>query len=265
MEKNFHYKARDSEGLVSEGTIEAENKEYVVRRLKERGYYISNIEEVEEESELNFELNLFNSVSLEDLVLFSRQFATMIKSGVSLVRALNILAQQVRNKNLQAAIQNIQDKVQSGNSLSEAMSEEDVFPQLFISMIAAGETGGIMDEVLEEMADHFERENELKQQVTSAMAYPAVITLVAVSVVIFLITVVLPNFVGIFSGLDTKLPLPTRILLKVSALMSSYWYLLIGGIVAVIASIYFYYQTEGGKERIDRLLLKLPLVWALIT
>ena len=265
MEKNFHYKARDSEGLVSEGTIEAENKEYVVRRLKERGYYISNIEEVEEESELNFELNLFNSVSLEDLVLFSRQFATMIKSGVSLVRALNILAQQVRNKNLQAAIQNIQDKVQSGNSLSEAMSEEDVFPQLFISMIAAGETGGIMDEVLEEMADHFERENELKQQVTSAMAYPAVITLVAVSVVIFLITVVLPNFVGIFSGLDTKLPLPTRILLKVSALMSSYWYLLIGGIVAVIASIYFYYQTEGGKERIDRLLLKLPLVGDLIT
>ena len=266
MEKNFHYKARDQQGVVSEGTIEAESKEYVVQRLKKQGYYISNVEEVEERSEISFSFNFFQGVGLKDLVLFSRQFATMIKSGVSLVRSLTILARQVGNTTLQETIEKVQEDVESGSSLSEAMAEHrDVFPQLFISMIAAGETGGVMDEVLEEMADHFERENDLKQQVTSAMAYPAVITLVAVSVVFFLITVVLPSFVGIFSGLDTKLPLPTRVLLQVSDIMSNYWYLLFGGVVAVIGSIYFYYQTEAGKKQIDWLLLKTPLIGDLIT
>nr|WP_275579402.1 type II secretion system F family protein [Halanaerobacter jeridensis] len=234
--------------------------------MKKQGYYISNVEEVEERSEISFSFNFFQGVGLKDLVLFSRQFATMIKSGVSLVRSLTILARQVGNTTLQETIEKVQEDVESGSSLSEAMAEHrDVFPQLFISMIAAGETGGVMDEVLEEMADHFERENDLKQQVTSAMAYPAVITLVAVSVVFFLITVVLPSFVGIFSGLDTKLPLPTRVLLQVSDIMSNYWYLLFGGVVAVIASIYFYYQTEAGKKQIDWLLLKTPLIGDLIT
>ena len=266
MERSFHYKARDQEGVVSEGTIEAENKEYVVQRLKEQGYYISNIEEVEERAEVSFNLDLFQGVGLKDLVLFSRQFATMIKSGVSLVRSLTILARQVDNAKLQETIEDIQGEVERGSSLSEAMAEhKDVFSQLFISMIAAGETGGVMDEVLEEMADHFERENDLKQQVTSAMAYPAVITLVAIVVVFFLIVVVLPSFVGIFAGLDTQLPLPTRILLQVSDIMSNYWYLLIGGLVAFFGGIYFYYQTEDGKKQIDWLLLKTPLIGDLIT
>ena len=266
VEKNFHYKARDQQGVVSEGTIEAESKEYVVQRLKKQGYYISNVEEVEERSEISFSFNFFQGVGLKDLVLFSRQFATMIKSGVSLVRSLTILARQVGNTTLQETIEKVQEDVESGSSLSEAMAEHrDVFPQLFISMIAAGETGGVMDEVLEEMADHFERENDLKQQVTSAMAYPAVITLVAIVVVFFLIVVVLPSFVGIFAGLDTQLPLPTRILLQVSDIMSNYWYLLIGGLVAFFGGIYFYYQTEDGKKQIDWLLLKTPLIGDLIT
>ena len=266
MEKRFHYKARDQEGIVSEGTIESENKEYVIRRLKEQGYYISNIEEVEERTGISLDLSFLKGVGLKDLVLFSRQFATMIKSGVSLVRTLTILAQQVSNSKLKEAIQDIQSEVESGSSLSEAMAEQDdVFPQLFISMVAAGETGGVLDEVLEEMADHFERENQLKQQVTSALAYPSVITVVAVVVVFFLIAVVLPNFVGIFSGLGTQLPLPTRLLLKVSNFLSNYWYLLIAAIAAVIAVIYFYYQTDNGKRQIDWLLLKVPLVGDLIT
>ncbi|WP_245526681.1 type II secretion system F family protein [Acetohalobium arabaticum] len=237
----------------------------MIDRLRNRGYYITSIEEEQESSSLGDKLKQFKKVKLKDLALFCRQFATMIDAGVSLVRALDILGDQTGNPKLREAIRSVQEHVEGGVSLSNALEEEDhVFPRLFISMVEAGETGGILDEVLLEMADHFEKENEMKQQITSALAYPAVITLVAVGVVVFLVTVILPTFVDIFAGMNIQLPLPTRILLTTSNLISSYWYLFVGAVLVVISFSYYYYQTDRGKRQIDWLLLKLPLFGDLI-
>ncbi|GAB6100348.1 type II secretion system F family protein [Halanaerocella petrolearia] len=184
----------------------------------------------------------------------------MINSGLSLVRTLNILSEQVVASKLKDSIIAIRERVESGMTLSEAMIKEDkVFPKLFITMVEAGETGGILDGVLEELAQYFEKENDLKQKITSALVYPIVITLVALGVVFFLITVVLPTFVDVFSSMDIELPLLTRLLLYGSSLVSSYWYLFILVLVVIIVSIYYYYQTDQGKRKIDGILLKLPL------
>ncbi|ADL13277.1 Type II secretion system F domain protein [Acetohalobium arabaticum DSM 5501] len=265
MTKVFRYKVRDENGEQLEGALEAESREIVIDRLRNRGYYITSIEEEQESSSLGDKLKQFKKVKLKDLALFCRQFATMIDAGVSLVRALDILGDQTGNPKLREAIRSVQEHVEGGVSLSNALEEEDhVFPRLFISMVEAGETGGILDEVLLEMADHFEKENEMKQQITSALAYPAVITLVAVGVVVFLVTVILPTFVDIFAGMNIQLPLPTRILLTTSNLISSYWYLFVGAVLVVISFSYYYYQTDRGKRQIDWLLLKLPLFGDLI-
>ena len=191
----------------------------------------------------------------------------MINSGLSLVRSLEILAQQTSNPKLQEAIISVQENVESGMSLSKSLKQEDdVFPKLFISMVEAGETGGLLGESLEEMADHFESENDLKQKVTSALAYPAVITLVAVSVVVFLVVGILPTFVNMFSDMNVTLPLPTKILLNVSNFLSGTGGLVVlGVIILAIFALYRYYKTEPGKRIIDKMLLNTPIVGDLIT
>ncbi|WP_459844355.1 type II secretion system F family protein [Halanaerocella petrolearia] len=240
--------------------MEAESKKIAVNQLREQGYYITSIEEETSNFDFNFEFLTWKKASVEELALFSRQFATMINSGLSLVRTLNILSEQVVASKLKDSIIAIRERVESGMTLSEAMIKEDkVFPKLFITMVEAGETGGILDGVLEELAQYFEKENDLKQKITSALVYPIVITLVALGVVFFLITVVLPTFVDVFSSMDIELPLLTRLLLYGSSLVSSYWYLFILVLVVIIVSIYYYYQTDQGKRKIDGILLKLPL------
>ncbi|KXS45970.1 MAG: type IV pilus assembly protein PilC [Candidatus Frackibacter sp. T328-2] len=265
MAQIFHYKARDKDGDLLEGAIEAETRDIVVDRLKGKGYFVTSIEAEEESSDLGEQLKQLKKVKLQDLALFCRQFATMINSGLSLVRSLDILVEQTDHPKLKDAIMSVQENVESGMSLSKALEQEKkVFPQLFISMVEAGEAGGILDDVLLEMADHFENENDMKQKVISALAYPVVISLVAIGVVVFLVTVILPTFVDIFAGMDQQLPLPTRLLLGFSNLFSSYWYVVVGLVAVTAFGIYRYYQTDKGRRKIDWILLKTPLFGDLI-
>ncbi|GAB6137121.1 type II secretion system F family protein [Halanaerobaculum tunisiense] len=185
----------------------------------------------------------------------------MINSGLSLVRSLSILEEQTSNSKLQSAISSIREEVEKGKSLSEALEEyDDIFPRLFISMVKAGEAGGILDNTLEEMADHFEREREIQQKVTSALVYPAVISLLSINVVFFLVTFILPTFVEMFKDFSIKLPLTTRVLLKLSQFMNNYWYLVLALIVILVLLIKYYYQTGQGRRKIDGLLLKVPII-----
>ncbi len=265
MAQIFHYKARDKDGDLLEGAIEAETRDIVVDRLKGKGYFVTSIEAEEESSDLGEQLKQLKKVKLQDLALFCRQFATMINSGLSLVGSLDILVEQTDHPKLKDAIMSVQENVESGMSLSKALEQEKkVFPQLFISMVEAGEAGGILDDVLLEMADHFENENDMKQKVISALAYPVVISLVAIGVVVFLVTVILPTFVDIFAGMDQQLPLPTRLLLGFSNLFSSYWYVVVGLVAVTAFGIYRYYQTDKGRRKIDWILLKTPLFGDLI-
>ncbi|MCK8827966.1 type II secretion system F family protein [Natroniella acetigena] len=235
-------------------------------RLRNRGYYITSVEEIEiGGGGLRERLHQFQKVNLKDLSFFCRQFATMIDSGLTLVRSLNILAGQASKHKLREAINSVRENVEGGMALSEALAEEDqIFPQHFISMMEAGEVGGVLDETLNEMADHFERENELNQKITSALAYPVVIMLVAMGVVAFLVGVVLPTFVDMFAGMDVDLPLPTRILMMLTGFITNYWYLILLVAVAGVFALYRYYQSEDGRRRIDALLLKTPLLGDLL-
>ncbi|WP_018247721.1 type II secretion system F family protein [Orenia marismortui] len=263
----FLYKARDSQGSLTEGLIEAENEEIVARRLRDRGFYITSIEKEEQEKKSsNIKLPFLNRVKLSDLALFCRQFSTMINSGLSLVKSLDILTEQTENSKLREAVGNIKEKVEGGMALSTAMKEEKkIFPKLLISMIEAAEIGGLLDSTLEEMADHFESENELSQKIKSAMAYPLIISVVAVGIVIFLIMGVLPTFVEMFENMGQQLPLITRALLGLSKFLTIHWYVVPLVIFAPIISIYLYYQRESGRKKIDAFKLKVPVFGKLLT
>jgi len=263
----FYYEVKNSQGEDLKGRVEAEDQKSAAVKLRDEGYYITNLELEEEKEGIGDFFKKFKTVGLGDLAVFCRQFATMINSGLSLVRSLEILAQQTTNPKLQEAVLAVQDNVESGMSLSKALKNQgDVFPKLFISMVEAGETGGLLGEVLEEMADHFESENDLKQQVTSALAYPVVIALVAIGVIAFLVVGILPTFVSMFADMDVTLPLPTKILLSVSNFLSGTGGLVVlGATILAIFGLYRYYKTESGKYKIDGFLLKLPVIGDLIT
>ncbi|MGM0370538.1 MAG: type II secretion system F family protein, partial [Bacillota bacterium] len=258
---------KNSQGEDLKGRVEAEDQKSAAVKLRDEGYYITNLELEEEKEGIGDFFKKFKTVGLGDLAVFCRQFATMINSGLSLVRSLEILAQQTENPKLQEAVLAVQDNVESGMSLSKALKNQgDVFPKLFISMVEAGETGGLLGEVLEEMADHFESENDLKQQVTSALAYPVVIALVAIGVIAFLVVGILPTFVSMFADMNVTLPLPTKILLSVSNFLSGTGGLVVlGAAILAIFGLYRYYKTESGQYKIDGFLLKLPVIGDLIT
>lgn len=189
----------------------------------------------------------------------------MINSGLSLVRTLGVLKEQTPNPKLKEAVSSIKEEVEKGTALSEALVEqEDIFSKLFISMVRVGETGGVLDNTLEEMANYFEREREIQQKVTSALVYPAVITLISVNVVVFLVTFILPTFVGMFAQFDVRLPLITRALLALSTFLGDYWYVVILAILISGLVARRYYQTTEGQRKVDALLLRIPVISNLI-
>ncbi|MFO7818816.1 MAG: type II secretion system F family protein [Halanaerobacter sp.] len=262
----FYYEARNRQGDKLKGEVHAESEKDAAAKLKKQGYYITNLKLNEKKEGIGKTLKKFKGVGLGDLAVFCRQFSTMINSGLSLVRSLEILTEQTGNYKLREAILSVKDNVESGMSLSNALQQEDIFPKLFISMVEAGETGGLLGESLEEMAEHFESENDLKQKVTSALAYPAVISLVAIGVVSFLVVGILPKFVSMFADMNVNLPLPTKLLLKTSNFLAGPGGLFVlGGSLLILFLLYRYYKTKRGKEQIDSLLLKVPLLGDLIT
>ncbi|WP_342662856.1 type II secretion system F family protein [Halobacteroides halobius] len=261
----FDYKARDQVGNLVDGVIEARNKDSAVDQLREQGYYLTRIEEKSERKNLGKIFKQWRRVKLKDLSIFCRQFATMINSGLSLVRTLGVLKEQTPNPKLKEAVSSIKEEVEKGTALSEALVEqEDIFSKLFISMVRVGETGGVLDNTLEEMANYFEREREIQQKVTSALVYPAVITLISVNVVVFLVTFILPTFVGMFAQFDVRLPLITRALLALSTFLGDYWYVVILAILISGLVARRYYQTTEGQRKVDALLLRIPVISNLI-
>ncbi|OCL28140.1 type II secretion system protein F [Orenia metallireducens] len=261
----FVYKARNTEGSSLEGLMDADNEQIVAKRLRDKGYYIISIKKYEDRN-IHINFKAFTRVTLKDLAVFCRQFSTMINAGISLVRSLDILLSQSTNLKLKETILSIKEKVEGGMALSKALEEEKkVFPRLFISMVAAGEAGGLLDESLEEVAAHLENENEMKQKVTSALVYPIIISIVSVFVVIFLTVGVLPTFVDMFAGMDMELPAITEFVLASSDFLSSYWWFVLAILGVGVGAIYSYYRIEQGRRNIDKLLLKVPLIGDLST
>ena len=217
MADSYAYQVRTKQGKVVAGKMEADGEAAVATRLRAQGLIpiqINKEARISAKTELHI---LPQKVKLKDLAIFSRQFATMINSGLSLLRALNILSEQTENPMLAMAITGVRDDVERGSSLSASMTKHPkVFTTLFVSMVRAGETGGQLDTVLMRVADNFEADYKLKQKVKSAMTYPVVVAGIAVMLVTIMLLFVVPTFAGMFTGLGGELPLPTKILLMLS-------------------------------------------------
>lgn len=260
----FKYNVRDKTGKVVNGKLEGESREAVATKLRQMGYIVLDLEE-DRIAQLN-KIQFGTSVKTKDVTIFARQFATMINAGLSLTKCLSILADQVESKELRDVISQLNKDVEAGQSLSEAMMKHPkIFPPLFYNMVKAGETGGVLDEVLLRVADLMEQDAQLKGRVKSAMMYPMVISILVVVVVIAMMVFVVPTFVDMFAGAGQQLPLPTRVLVAISNYTAS----IKGVITAIVLAILFvlfkqWTRTDSGRFIWDGIKLRMPVAGNII-
>ncbi len=257
----FEYKVRDKAGKIKTGKLEAETQAQVAAKLKTMGYAPVSIAQTGVGLQKEIKIPGFTpKVKLKDLAVFSRQFATMINSGLSLLRALNILTEQTENKELARVLREVRNEIETGNSLSAAMGKHpNVFPPLMVNMCKAGEVGGFLDTVLLQIASNYEAEVKLRGKVKAAMTYPVVVFVIAILAVVGMLLFIVPVFVGLFADFDSELPAPTRFLVFLSGLMKIVAPL---GFVAFLA-LFFSWPKLKRKDRVrnvlDPLKLKVPV------
>lgn len=256
---SYEYKAIRSGGDIIEGTITAKSKSEVMEMLRDKEYRPIKIEESKESQSVDV-FQAFARVKIKHIAIFCRQFYTMLHSGISIIQCLDILRQQFDNIKLRGIIGEIYDQVQKGSALSESMRmHKDVFPELLMNMIEAGEASGNLDVILLRMAEHYEKDTKLRRKISGAMIYPIVLASVMVVVVIGLITFVMPTFIGMFTGSGVELPLPTRILLAISDFLTTYWYIVIAILFVTIYLFRRSLKTDSGRFAFDNFKLKLPI------
>ncbi|WP_295346069.1 type II secretion system F family protein [uncultured Streptococcus sp.] len=239
--------------------VDAPNRTDAVNRIRLKGKPIS----VEEKVMGSKEITLFQSkkIKLKDISLFCKQMSVMLNSGIPLNNAVDILEQQTDAKNLKASLKVISKGLKEGNQLSKSLIEQNgLFPDLLIRMVQAGEKTGKLDEVLERMSEHYNKELKTSRQIRGAMIYPAVLAFLAVAATLVLLYVVIPNFSGIFEQSGVALPLPTRIVLAASNFVQSYWYILFGVVGLLVFLFLRYRSTEAGRYQLDHLKLWLPII-----
>ena len=261
MATAYAFKVRTKEGRVVEGTMDADGESAVANRLRAQGLIPIEIAKQKKDAR-KMELHIFpQKVKLKDVSLFARQFATMIGSGLSLLRTLNILAEQTEHTLLAKTIGQIRDDVERGSSLSGSMGKHPkVFSELFVAMVRAGETGGQLDTVLNRVADNFEADYKLRSKVKAAMTYPVVVAGIAVLLVTIMLLFVVPTFAEMFTGLGGTLPLPTAVLMKLSK--AAKWLvptMIVGAIVGRIAYKRGRAASADIRYRTDKLKLKIPI------
>lgn len=266
----FVYEARDQSGQLKKDTIEAQNVRMATQKLQEMRFTVINIKEKAasggQQDVLGF-LNQFRKVNDQALTVFSRQFATMINAGLAMVRCLDILSEQTEDKILQQTLIQVRRDVEGGATLSNALVKHpNVFSTLYVSMVKAGEMGGVLDEVLERLAGFLEKDYSLKKKVTSALTYPVVILVMAMGIVFFLVTYILPTFVTLFQGMNLTLPLPTKILMAVTIGARDIRIVgpAFGGLIAGSILFQRYISTPIGKRQWDLVKLNVP-VFGLLT
>ncbi|VAW09593.1 Type IV fimbrial assembly protein PilC [hydrothermal vent metagenome] len=264
MAATFAYKVRDKQGQIRTGKIEGQSQSLVVKSLREKGLTPISVEE-QKNSALQMEIKipgLSDRVKAKDVVLFSRQFATMVNSGLSLIRALAVLVDQTESSALALVIRNVRSDVEKGTSLSQAMEKHPkVFGELYVAMIKAGEVGGVLDETLERLADMLEANLNLRSKIKSAMAYPIVVGVLILFVTTAMIVFVVPIFADMYDemGGGAALPAPTLVLVALSNIMTSYWWALILGTVGSVVAFRKWKSTESGRYYWDTIKLKIPV------
>ncbi|MDJ0735830.1 MAG: type II secretion system F family protein [Nostocaceae cyanobacterium] len=261
-------RVRDSQGNSKSEKITAETLSEARTTLRQQGFVVQDLKESKGLSDFNFEKfqTSLVKVTVKDKAVFSRQFAALVNAGVAIVRSLGVLSEQCTNPKLKAALLEISNDVQNGVNLSDAMRKHpDCFDGLYVSMVQAGEVGGVLDEVLNRLAKLLEDVARLQNQIKSALSYPVVVGILATAIFVGMTVFLIPIFADIFKELGTELPGLTLFLLGVSEILRSWRALVvIGAFVAFNIAYQQYYKTEVGKQTIDRLSLKMPLFGDLI-
>ncbi|MCL6518594.1 MAG: type II secretion system F family protein [Armatimonadetes bacterium] len=256
----FAYTIRDATGTIRQGISEGESEAAVARSLQERGYTVMKVQRTKASKPKSAGMG-FGRVKLTDLAIFCRQFSTMIDAGVSLVRCLSVLAEQTQSPKLRRIIADIEAQVQGGETLSKAMSKyPNVFSNLFIGLVRAGEVGGALEESLQRLSTFLEKDLELRRKVKSAMTYPTIVVVVALIIVIGLVTFVLPKFMDLFKDLGVKeMPITTLMLMNFSHFLTTKWYIMLGCLLAFFAAFRLFVKTRVGRRIYDRIKLKAPV------
>lgn len=260
----FTWEAKTKTGASQKGVMEASNEAMVESQLKKYGFTSINVK-AEKSSGFSLFKGGGGSVNTKDLVVFTRQFATMIDSGLPLVQCLDILASQQENKSFKAALYNIKESVESGSTFADALAKHPkIFDQLYVNLIAAGEVGGILDTILNRLAAYIEKAMKLKKQVKGAMVYPATIISIAVVVIGVILVFVIPTFAKMFADFGGTLPTPTLIVISLSNFLQKYILVIIGACYGIKVLIGKYYATPVGRKTMDRMFLKMPVIGVLI-
>jgi type IV pilus assembly protein PilC len=261
MPDTFAYKVRDKSGQIVSGTIVADNEALVLQRLREQG--LTPLDVSKQGRGMNIELSQ-KKVKLKELAVFSRQFATMVNSGLPILRALSILADQTSNKTLAGALGAARLDVEQGASLSQALQKHPkIFNDLYISMVRSGETGGSLDDTLLSLAATLENEVRLRGKIKSAMTYPVAVVGLVVLIMTAMLLFVVPQFESIYSSLGGTLPLPTRVLLGLSKAFQTYWWMFLLLAIGTRFALRRYKKTERGREVLDGLKLRVPVFGSL--
>jgi type IV pilus assembly protein PilC len=250
----YAYTARTLGGELKNATMEAANRDEVVANLRRQKLVVVKVDEETKKK-------TGGKVKTRDIVIFTRQFSTMINSGLPLVQALDILSRQSENKALQDVTHQVVYDVESGHTVADALRRHPkAFTDLYVNMVAAGEAGGILDTILMRLATFLEKNDALVGKVKSAMIYPAVIMSVAFIAIVTLLIFVIPVFENMFASVNLALPLPTRIVIMLSSFLKHFWWAVGAGAWFTVFSLKRYYKTSNGQLNIDKLLLKVPVL-----
>ena len=260
----YTYKIKDRSGQIITGAMEADSETSVIINLQKKGYFPISVTAQKKKAGFGLSkkvsLRMFQRIRIKDIAIFTRQLSNLINSGMPLLKALNVLIRQTENKKLKAVIETFKNDVQGGSAFSDAMAKYPlVFPKLYVSMVRAGELGGILELVLARLSEFVEEEQALKNKIKSALVYPAVMVLVGAVTIFFLLTFVIPRFVMMFRNIGQTLPLPTQILISGSHFLRTYWWLYLPILLLSVFIFRQYIRREEGKMAFDRIKLKMPV------
>ncbi|QAS54043.1 type II secretion system F family protein [Halobacillus litoralis] len=260
----YTYQGRNPLGKTQKGRLRANSRKEAVSTLKEKGITISDIKELD--SIFLKDIQIGKPVKPKDFVIYLRQFATLIRAGISLLETTRILAKQSSSRAMSEALQDIGEQLESGRSFSDAASSHPkIFTNLFINMVRAGEVGGNLEEILERLAAYYEKQFDTRQKIISALTYPLVVGIIAIGIVIFLLTFVVPRFASMFDSLGGELPLITQMTLNMSQFFQQFWYIALL-IPILIVTLYKFTIMKNDKFQyfMDHLKLRMPIFGPLL-
>ena len=269
----YEFSVKDRSGKDTQGVRDVESHEALVTQLRAEGFLILSIRELKENSAFGSrkgggpvkKRGKSGGIKIDDLVVFSRQMATLVGSGIPLIQTLDILTGQVERERFRIALKKIHTEVQSGSALSESLQKHPkVFPALFIQMVRAGEKSGSLEEILDRVASYLEKTSNLQKKVKSAMTYPAVVSIMAFLITFGMLAFVIPKFATVFDGLGAKLPAPTQFLINLSNFLASTWWIIIPGIVVGIIGIGQLLKIPSLRIKWDAMTLRMPVFGPLL-